>query len=141
MVKRVNLILILSIFNLLSSCKEVTQTAKEQTQMQKVIAIHDEVMPKMGTINTLIVELKSTPDSINGDQLAAIKKLEASHNAMMDWMSTFSTRFTTEEIINQKALSEEKQQWLDEEELKVRTLKKQINSSIKSAEKILEKNH
>jgi len=81
------------------SCKEENKT----TQMQEVMAIHDEVMPKMGTI-------------------------------MMDWMKGFGDRFTGEEIMKGKPLSDEKKALLDEEEKKVKALRDLMNSSIEKAQ-------
>jgi hypothetical protein len=58
---------------------------------------------------------------------------------MMDWMKGFGNRFESDEILNGKELTEQKQIWLDEEEEKVKVLRKQINSSIENAQKILGK--
>ena len=57
----------------------------------------------------------------------------------MDWMQGFGSRFDSDEILNGKELTEQKQIWLDEEEEKVKALREQINSSIENAEKILGK--
>ena len=58
---------------------------------------------------------------------------------MMDWMQGFGSRFDSDEILNGKELTEQKQIWLDEEEEKVKVLREQINSSIENAQKILGK--
>ena len=60
-------------------------------------------------------------------------------NYMMNWMQGFGSRFDSDEILNGKELTEQKQIWLDEEEEKVKALREQINSSIENAEKILVK--
>jgi hypothetical protein len=52
-------------------------------------------------------------------------------------MQGFGNRFDSEEIMNGKELSDEKKQWLREEEEKVQQVKENINSSIKRAEEIL----
>ena len=54
-------------------------------------------------------------------------------------MQGFGSRFDSDEILNGKELTEQKQIWLDEEEEKVKALREQINSSIENAEKILVK--
>ena len=120
------------------SCKEEKKEGT-QTQMQEVMAIHDEVMPKMGKINTLIQELSAKIDTTAASaQYADAKKdLEAAHKFMMDWMKGFGDRFTSDEIMKEKALSDEKKKWLDEEEEKVKELRNQINSSIENAEELL----
>ncbi len=142
-------ILICTILLLGFSCKpkqenettpQESQIQKEsQAQMNKVMAIHDEVMPKMGTIGKLVGELKPKVDSTEMGQKyeVAMKDLQEANTAMMDWMKDFGNRFDHEEILEGKALSEEKLQWLDEEEEKVKVVKEKINGSIERAETLL----
>ncbi|WP_299531005.1 hypothetical protein [Ulvibacterium sp.] len=127
------IILLLTVLVSAISCKE--------DKMKKVMAIHDEVMPKMGTISKLVAELKPKVDSteIGMEYGKAMKDLQASHQSMMDWMRGFGDRFDSEEILKGKALTKQKQKWLDEEEVKVKALQEEINSSIERAEAILKK--
>lgn len=123
-----------------TNCKnENKEAAKEKSQMQEVLAVHDEVMPKMGTIGNLISQiddkLKDT-DSIEA-LTKANQDLKDAHKAMMDWMKGFGERFDSEEILKGKALTDEKQRFLDEEEIKVKALRDKMNSSIKNAEDLL----
>ncbi|WP_396591433.1 hypothetical protein [Allomuricauda sp. R78024] len=122
-----------------TACKQEKKAPEGPTQMQQVMAVHDEVMPKMGTLGKLVGELKSKVDTTEtGRQYeAAMKDLQVANTAMMDWMMAFGNRFDSDEILDGKELSEEKQRWLDEEETKVNALKEQINSSIKKAEALL----
>lgn len=131
-------VLALSII-LLSSCRETREEEKTSPQMDEVMAIHDEVMPKMAAIGRLVGQLKAKTDSVEGnaEYETAMKDLQEAHKAMMDWMQGFGNRFDSEEILDGKELTEEKKQWLDEEEQKVRALREQINSSIKKAEEVL----
>ena len=55
-------------------------------------------------------------------------------------MQGFGNRFDSEEILNGKTLSEEKKQWLNEEEEKVKIVKEKINTSITNAEALLGNN-
>ena len=66
-----------------------------------------------------------------------MKELQNSHKSMMDWMQGFGSRFDADEILHGKALSPQKQEWLNEEEEKVKALRDQINSSIEMAEDLL----
>lgn len=129
----------------ISSCKSDKKEAAtaSKTQMKKVMAIHDEVMPKMSAIGRLVGELDGKVDSTTiGQQYNAAKiDLQDAHKAMMDWMRGFGDRFDSDEILNGKALTEQKQMWLDEEEEKVKALREQINSSIEKAEKLLGNNN
>ena len=125
------------------SCKEhskSTEIKQGSSKMEQVMAIHDEVMPKMSTIGKLVAELKpqvdTTEQGIRYEN--AMKELQDSHRAMMDWMQGFGQRFDSDEILNGKELSAEKKVWLLEEEVKVKTLREQINSSIENAENLLD---
>lgn len=107
--------------------------------MKQVMAIHDEVMPKMGTIGKLVSQLdeKITNDPASDSLADAREDLKAAHKAMMDWMKGFGERFDGDEILKGKALTPEKQKWLDEEEAKVKALRDQINTSISRAQELL----
>lgn len=111
--------------------------------MKEVMAIHDVVMPKMSKLGSLVGELNdkendSTDLRIQYEQ--ARKDLQAANKSMMDWMQNFGNRFDPDEILNGKELSDQKKQWLDEEEEKVKALQKEINSSIENAKVLLNKN-
>ncbi|NKI26189.1 hypothetical protein HCG49_06415 [Arenibacter sp. 6A1] len=134
MIKKSFLLFAMLLIAISFSCKE----EESKTQMQNVIAVHDEVMPKMGTISQLISQLEERSMEDHTYMLAK-KDLELAHKAMMDWMKGFSERFSPNEIMKGQELSEEKQQWLDEEEVKVNALKEQMNSSIEKAQQLLQK--
>jgi hypothetical protein len=133
---------LLTIVGLLSvtSCKE-SKKVEETSRMEQVLDIHDEVMPKMGTLGKLVGQLKPMADSLGAESIEAkaMKDLQQANESMMDWMQGFGNRFDIEEIKNGKELSEEKEQWLKEEEEKVKKVKEDINSSIERAEEILKK--
>lgn len=122
----------------LTSCKEHKEEPAKN-QMAEVMAIHDEVMPRMGEIAKLVGELKPMVDSTAQGQKyeAAVEELQIAHKSMMDWMQNFGNRFDPDEILHGKELTEQKQEWLDEEEERVRALRDQINSSIEKAEAVL----
>jgi hypothetical protein len=134
--------LIFSIFLILVSCKTEPKKEKAPSQMEEVMAVHDEVMPKMSTISNLIADLKPKVDStdVGKEYLKAIRDLQGAHKSMMDWMQDFGERFDYEEIMNGKELNAEKQGWLNEEEIKVNELREKINTSIANAERVLAEN-
>lgn len=125
---------------LFTSCKDQKKEAEGDNQMEQVMAIHDEVMPKMGKLGKLVAKLKPIADSLGADspQAIAMRDLQIANKSMMDWMQDFGNRFDSEEIMEGKALTAEKQKWLDEEEEKVKNVKEEINSSIEKAEALLE---
>lgn len=109
--------------------------------MEEVMATHDEVMPKMGTIGRLVGQLKPMADSLGTESAEAIamRDLQEANKAMMDWMQDFGNRFDLDEIMHGKELTEEKKELLKAEEEKINRVKDAINSSIKNAEEILKK--
>ena len=138
--KKITLGLILVCVTTFLSCKDEKRVAIEATQMQQVMAIHDaDLMPKMNTISKLAAQLKPMADSLGTTSLQAkaMKDLKYANASMMDWMKGFGDRFDFEEIMEGKALSSQKQLWLNEEEEKIHLLMKEINSSIANAEALL----
>lgn len=134
--------IILSLFILFVSCKSEPKKDESPSQMEEVMAVHDEVMPKMGTISNLIADLKPKVDSteVGKEYLKAIRDLQGAHKSMMNWMKGFGERFDYEEIMNGKELNAEKQGWLQEEGIKVNELREEINTSIANAERVLAEN-
>lgn len=126
---------------LTTSCKEEKKSGEAPSKMEAVMAIHDEVMPQMGAIGKLVAALKPKVDSTENGQACAkaMKDLQQAHEAMMEWMQGFGEQFDSDEIINGKPLTKEKEQLLEEEAKKVKAVKEQINSSIARAEAILAK--
>ncbi len=128
---------------LFTSCNLLSGEEKEfDTLMQKVIDVHDEVMPKMGEVSTLIkrIDPKVDTTAIGKPYAKAQQDLKDSYDFMMKWMSDFSDTFPYAE--DRKADSKElskQMELLKQEEVKVNQLKDHINSSIKNAKKLLEK--
>jgi hypothetical protein len=137
--KKIALLVVVG-FLFITSCKEEKRN-EEASQMEQVMAIHDEVMPKMGQLGKLVGQLKPMADSLGTDspQAKAMRDLQDANKAMMDWMQGFGNKFEPEEIMEGQELSEEKKLWLNEEETKVKEVKEKINSSIANAEALLEK--
>ncbi len=137
--KSITLVLASFLVFSLSSCKQDKKGEVKTDPMKEVMAIHDEVMPKMSAIGKLVTDLNSKTDSTETGEAfdLAKKELQAANKAMMDWMHDFGDRFTTDEIMNGKELSPEKQLWLAEEKVKIEAIREQYNSSIKNAEKLL----
>ena len=120
------------------SCKEEAKDASAE-QMKEVLAVHDEVMPKMGTISKLVGQLKPKVDSTEQGKLyeKAMKDLQESNAEMMEWMKRFGNRFEPDEIMNGKALTPEKKRWLKEEKQQIEALKQNVEVNISEAETLL----
>jgi len=124
------------------SCKEdkKVEKAQEMSQMNQVMAMHDEVMPKMSKINKLATDLRKR---IDGDERGTVEKkamedLQAANESMMDWMQEFMGHFTLDEINKGAPLSKEKQLLLDADEQKMIDVKNKMEISIKNAQALLE---
>ncbi|MDA8685695.1 hypothetical protein N9L94_01600 [Robiginitalea sp.] len=133
------LIALLSVGLLSLGCKGETPPS-ESNKMAEVIAVHDEVMPKMSEIGKLVAQLKPMADSSETGlpYLKAMRDLQDAHAAMMDWMKGFGDRFDYEEVMEGKPLSPEKIALLKDEEVKVKAMRDLVLQSINSAEKILD---
>ena len=133
------LIALLSVGLLSLGCKGETPPS-ESNKMAEVIAVHDEVMPKMSEIGKLVAQLKPMADSSETGlpYLKAMRDLQDAHAAMMDWMKGFGDRFDYEEVMEGKPLSPEKIAILKDEEVKVKAMRDLVLQSINSAEKILD---
>ena len=98
---------------LATSCKE-EKKEQETSRMDAVMAVHDSVMPRMSELSSLVAELKPLADSTKAGEpyREAMEGLQASHQAMMDWMRGFGERFDHEEVMKGKELSPQKKEWL-----------------------------
>ena len=125
------------------SCNQLSKEEQEfDALMQQVIDVHDEVMPKMGEMGSLINELGTKIDTTaQGKTYAkAQQDVKDAYDFMMTWMSDFSETFphdqenskmSKDEVLSQLKL-------LQEEEVKVNRLRDQINTSIENAKKLLQ---
>ncbi len=134
-----NWIVIIAVLLCFGGCKEPKKESGANPRMSSVMAQHDAMMLKMGTIGKLAAELKPRVDSTKQGQeyAGALADLQEANQAMMDWMQGFGDRFNPDEIINGKELNAQKKGWLREEAEKMEALTMKINSSIARAESIL----
>ena len=74
------------------SCQEDPKKTVEYAQMQRILSLHDEVMPEMSTISKQISVLESV-FGMDSTQIAlgeSIEELKGANQAMMQWMMDFS---------------------------------------------------
>lgn len=134
----VNLSALVLVCLLLINCKN--EQNQENTQMETVIAIHDELMPKMTQIGVLRQKLlDAVPDSVATDQQKKVMlDLKESNAAMMQWMKDFGADFDFEEIAQGKPLSKEKQDLLATYQVSVNQLKDQMLSSLERGQSVFD---
>ncbi len=131
-------------FTLVSCNKAPSKVVLEFNSLFKnVMAVHDEVMPKMNEMSKLSTELKAKIDTTAAGKTyqKALDSLGKAHAVMMKWMEDFSNTFpyaedrlkgkSTEEIIKDiEALQNEKN--------KVDDVRSTVNGSIENATTVLE---
>ncbi|MGS2762000.1 hypothetical protein [Sinomicrobium sp. M5D2P9] len=133
--------ILITVFTTVVACN--TKPSEEAEAYHKlfdeVIAVHDEIMPEMGKLNSLSKKLKQEADSVNTHS-GILDSLEMSYKAMMDWMKDFSEKFPYGEFNPKDKTREEitaKVNILEEEKNEVYELRELINQSIEKAEKLL----
>ncbi|MCK5705281.1 MAG: hypothetical protein KAI29_29225 [Cyclobacteriaceae bacterium] len=130
--------LFLIVLLMFASC----ENAKDRLYKQ-VMAVHDEIMPKMGAIMKYKKQLNKKIDTLieegndaNADKIAeltqAIADLDNSHEEMMNWMREFDNDF--EGMVNEEVM-----EYLNNQKDKIENVGKVANSALSNAEKILAK--
>jgi len=137
--KRILSLLILT-FVLLTSCANENESARKAL-LDKVLEVHDQVMPKMGDImkykkqlNTKIDELVEAGAEENADQIAQLKtavtSLENSHEGMMSWMRGFNSNF--DDKVEQEVMA-----YLDDQMTRIEAVAKETDAALQKAEELL----
>lgn len=123
---------------LLFSCQHNPKESEKYAQMERILAIHDEVMPEMGAISGLINQLepKFLADSTLVVYGVVVEELKQANGAMMQWMMDFSEDFTTDEIMGKTKIDETKQTDLDRYEVSAIRLKEQMLGAIEKAKNL-----
>lgn len=126
--------LTISIIASLTACQKNVED-KQKVMIDDVMAIHDEVMPKMDDLMTLKGSLDSaikvSPDSAKAKQLYAA--LDSADNQMMDWMQAYNP-----DQVKGKS-EEEVSKYYAEEKTKIASVKELTNKSIENAKGFLGK--
>lgn len=126
------------------SCKGETSTKNAEPKvdrytMEGVMAVHDEVMPKMGQMAKLSSALKPLAEAApEGPEAKAIEDLKVAHEAMMTWMKEIGDTFSHEEIMKGAVLSAEKKEALRIEADKIAEVRRLILEGIANAERLMQ---
>ena len=138
--KRAILFLILSAFFVLNACGPKGPSENEVLR-DEVIAIHDEVMPKMGNLKSLEkrsldiaeeLESENPQDSTKIQQYKALAyDLNHAHEAMFQWMRQYTQSLDTQ-------MSEEEEKvFLDEQMELVSEVNVEIKQALAKADELL----
>lgn len=122
------LFLFLTALIIYSSCKEKISLEDE------VIAIHDEVMPKMGDMHMARKNLreilkKAEDEAAKTEILTMISDLESADEGMMTWMHEWKVPEN----------EPEKTEYLEKEKVKITKVKVDMLTSLENAHKFIEK--
>ena len=124
---------------MLIACGQNTQQEKQSSPDEvnelkdKVMNVHDEVMPKMSELNRMARTLKDIPaeryEDIDSTMIRQhVQRLEDAQEAMMDWMANYNSSLDT--------MSKEKaKKYLLEEKQKIEQVAKSMNESLSEAKK------
>ncbi|MEN8247876.1 MAG: hypothetical protein ABFS32_03020 [Bacteroidota bacterium] len=130
--------LLIAAFAGLVSCSNSDSNDEKQKAYDKVIAVHDEVMPKLSQISNLkeqitkhIAILNDSTEIAEWQQL--IGELDDADESMWVWMRQFDS------YLDDKS-EEEALEYLKEEQVKVDEVARKINESIAKAEEMFEVN-
>ena len=113
---------------------------KQDALRDELMAIHDDVMPKMGELSTLAGQLKQViatdstlTESERTEIESAITRMALAEEGMMDWMATFRQP----EALRDKMEHEAILQYLEAEKQKINEVAVQIRSGIDSGKKLI----
>ena len=144
----------LLVIALLTSCQqEPSEESKTfDKRMKETIRIHDDVMPQMSKINSLITELEAQKNELQQAEEVdtekvelhndAIANLKDAHDLMMSWMKNFSDSFSRTEInsgleTTDKDSINAKLKLLDTQYASAEAMQKSITDAIENAQVIL----
>ena len=125
---------------IITSCGEQKKNTKDQLY-DKVMAVHDEIMPKMGDImkykkqlKAKIAELVVAGQEENEAKIAELTKavddLENSHEEMMNWMREFDNDF--DGMVQEQVMA-----YLKDQMTKIENVGKATYTAIKNAQELL----
>lgn len=132
--------LIVVIFALLFSCSDGKN--ENQALKDRVIAVHDEVMPEMGTLKSLQNKLREKSDSLGEGQVssdtenyvqsleAAAKSCQTAYDGMFVWMRQFEGEY-------EDMTKEETKAYLEEQLKKVEKVRDDIKSALAASDSLL----
>lgn len=132
-------IFLIAIF-VVTSCEKQKKNSKDQLY-DKVMAVHDEIMPKMGDIMKYKKQLKAKIEELtvpgeeeNEAKIAELTKavddLENSHEGMMNWMREFDNDFEGKVEADVMA-------YLKDQMTKIENVGKATNTALKNAQELL----
>ena len=126
---KIEIILLFSL--VIVSCKGDFANKEIEASYNRVMVIHDEVMPEISTINKLKRQIKKI-ETDNPRKAYLITALDKSDDGMMDWMADFK--------LNKKAEVSEQLSYLEAEQTRIQNVSDMMKRSIKEAQDFIQEN-
>lgn len=128
-------ILLISLLALAACRQDIS--AEEQAKYDQVMVIHDEVMPKIKTINKSEIALEKLSKSVTApEDQAAIKKtlgdLTVAYDLMFEWMDNFKKKAKLPE-------GTDYMEYLNKEEVRIQKVSDAMLTSIADADALIKK--
>ncbi|MEB2781094.1 hypothetical protein U3A58_11880 [Algoriphagus sp. C2-6-M1] len=137
--KRTILFLILTSFLLVNACGPKSPSENEKLR-EEVIAVHDEVMPKMGKLKSLERQALEKAEELKSQNPMDSTKVEAyealgydlnrAHEAMFEWMHQYDP-------LDGKKSDEELKQYLEHQMVLVSAVNVEMKEALAKAEALL----
>lgn len=137
---RISQKILLSLISVVVLSCQPSQEELNQIKREEVIAVHDEVMPKIGQLKKLekdaekkieLLEMSEPIDSIQIQELKALAfDLNQAYDAMFVWMRQYKPE-------NGEMTPEEIKVYLDDQSIKVAEVNDQIKAILAKSENVL----
>ena len=118
-----------------------TQESAQDALRVELMAIHDDVMPKMGELTRIAGQLKdllATDSTLAAEPRAelerAIDQMAIAEEGMMDWMAAFKQPESLRAQMDHAAIMK----YLEKEKQTISTVADQINQGIETGKRLLE---
>ncbi|SHJ10994.1 hypothetical protein SAMN04488096_108107 [Mesonia phycicola] len=127
------------------SCdKKIPKEKQEYDKaISEILAVHDEVMPQMGTLSSLIEKTEAKIDTTaEGKKFKHVNEnLKEAHESMMTWMVEFGDEFPNALKDTLYSIEEyhKREPKVENEKQKVQEMKSMVFRSVEKAKSLLEK--
>ncbi len=136
---------VLTVVTMMAVACSNPQQEKIDALKKETIDLHDDVMPRLGEINTLSVELKKVKAKLENDTTDSgamvkesiyvmVKNLDNAHDGMMDWMAEYEPAYESSNPIDSAVV------YYNQQKALISEVKTNMETSIKDAEKWLDEN-
>ena len=127
-----NILLFITFSSFISCNGNKTENSESKAVYDQVMAIHDEVMPKMREIRVLSKQLKKVEKHEENEEITkALNDLKDADDAMMDWMAQFKIPKNTSPV--------DEMSFLNGQLVSVNAMKNKLLEAISNAEILVTK--